>query len=408
MALLPSLGAMRAELALSYGELGIVVGAFGLARLLVDLPAGGLARRWNPRKVLLIAFAVSGLGSALGALTANAWQIAGVRLLIGVASSIAQAMILAWLVGGTGRVARGRVMARGEALFSVAGLIVPALGGVLASQLSWRVAFVMGAIAAAIGFAAVFAFTRATGAARSVALEQPPSATIARPLTVNPSPGSRSPSRSPAPEPQNFFAMWRDLRLGGHILLSAYVATFVVFFCRNGLLNAVLPLMGTDRLGIEPFQIGILFSTINALSIGAVLLGGRAGDRFGRYRLLGPGLAILLVAQLALFLIHDPLTYVIIGLLQGLSFFVNPLPTVLLGDSLPARVRPQGIAVYRAVSDLALLCAPSVMGAALQAGGFQAAEQASVAVIGIALAFVVAIYVRHGSADRYASPADRH
>ena len=42
-ALLPSLGAMRADLDLSYAELGWVVAAFGVARLLVDLPAGNLA-----------------------------------------------------------------------------------------------------------------------------------------------------------------------------------------------------------------------------------------------------------------------------------------------------------------------------------------------------------------------------
>jgi MFS family permease len=45
-ALLPSLGAMRDDLDLSYAELGWVVAAFGLARLVVDLPAGSLATRW--------------------------------------------------------------------------------------------------------------------------------------------------------------------------------------------------------------------------------------------------------------------------------------------------------------------------------------------------------------------------
>src|SRR5207253_2584212 len=97
-ALLPSLGSMRADLDLSYIELGWVVAAFGFARLLVDLPAGGLASRWNPRGVLMVALAASAIGSALGVLATNVWQIAVVRLLIGIASSIAQAMILAWLV----------------------------------------------------------------------------------------------------------------------------------------------------------------------------------------------------------------------------------------------------------------------------------------------------------------------
>src|SRR6202011_1036703 len=101
----------------------------------------------------------------------NVWQIAGVRLLIGIASSVAQAMILAWLVGGSGRVARGRVMARGEAFFSVTGLVIPALGGLLAGTFGWRVAFVLGAVAAVVGLLAVLVFTRASTAARAVGMD---------------------------------------------------------------------------------------------------------------------------------------------------------------------------------------------------------------------------------------------
>jgi DHA1 family multidrug resistance protein-like MFS transporter len=353
-ALLPSLGSMRADLDLSYIELGWVVAAFGVARLVVDLPAGGLASRWNPRGVLMVAFAASALGSALGVFAANVWQIGGVRLLIGMASSIAQAMILAWIVGGSGRAARGRVMARSEAFFSVSGLVIPALGGLLAGSFGWRVAFVLGAIAAVVGMLTILIFTRAGGAARAVGLD-----------------ADQTTSTSPGPPLQSG---WLDLRHGGPILLSAYLATFVVFFSRNGLLNAGLPVLGADKLGLQPFQIGLLFSTLNAVGIGAVLLAGRLGDRFGRYRVLGPGLAVLLASQLLMFLIRDQVTYVIVGLLQGAAAFVNPLPASLLGDALPARQRAHGIAVYRAVGDMAILTAPAVLGLTLELGGFPAAE----------------------------------
>ena len=182
-ALLPSLDAMRQDLDLSYAELGWVVAAFGLARLVVDLPAGSLAIRWNPRAVLIVALAASAVGSGMGVFAANAWQIATVRLLIGVGSSIAQAMILAWLVGGSGRVARGRVLARSEALFSLSGLFVPALGGLLAGPLGWRVAFVLGALAAGGGLLAIALGTRSSSAARSV-----------NQSTVSDSPGEAQPA----------------------------------------------------------------------------------------------------------------------------------------------------------------------------------------------------------------------
>lgn len=373
-ALLPSLDAMRQDLDLSYAELGWVVAAFGLARLVVDLPAGSLAIRWNPRAVLIVALAASAVGSGMGVFAANAWQIATVRLLIGVGSSIAQAMILAWLVGGSGRVARGRVLARSEALFSLSGLFVPALGGLLAGPLGWRVAFVLGALAAGGGLLAIALGTRSSSAARSV-----------NQSTVSDSPGEAQP------------AGWFELRAGGKVLVAAYLATFVVFFCRNGMLNAIFPVLGAERLGVQPFEIGLLFSVINAIGIGAVLLGGRSGDRFGRYRMVLPGLALLTLAQALLFAIHDPLTYVLVGLVQGLACFVNPLPTIVMGDALTPRLRARGIAVYRAVCDLAVLSAPASLGMALQLNGFGGAELLSLIVCAIALGGVSVLYVTRGA-----------
>jgi MFS family permease len=369
-ALLPSLGAMRADLELSYAELGLVVAAFGVARLCVDLPAGSLGSRWNPRSVLIAALAASAIGSALGVFATNTWQMAAVRLLIGTGSSFAQAMILAWIVGGSGRVARGRILARSEAFFSASGLFIPALGGLLAGSLSWRVAFVLGAVAATIGLISIALGTRPSSAVRAVGLS-----------------GGSSTGASA-------LAGWSDLRGGGRALLAAYLATFVVFFCRNGMLNAVLPVLGTDRLNFQPFEIGLLFSVINAIGIGAVLLGGAFGDRFGRYRMLVPALGVLALAQALLFTIQNQATYVLVGLLQGAACFVNPLPTIVMGDALTPRLRARGIAVYRAVCDLALLCAPASMGVALQAAGFGAAESVSLAVSVLVLGSVWLLYSR--------------
>jgi MFS transporter, DHA1 family, multidrug resistance protein len=362
MALMPALGSMRMDLQLSYLELGWVVAVFGLARLVVDLPAGSLSSRWNPRTVLIAALTASALASALGVVAANTWQITGVRLLVGVSSSIAQAMLMAWIVGGAGHATRGRVLARGEALFSLTGLVVPTLAGLLADSLGWRAAFVLGSLSAVAGVLVIVTSTHATTAARAVGQDS----------------GRRS---SPATERRSSTSQsngWLELRVGGRMLLSAYLATFVLFFYRNGLFGTLLPVLGTDQLGLQPFQIGLVLSVLNGVSIGAVLIGGRLGDRFGRYQSLAPGLSLLLAIEVLLFLIHDSLSYVLVCVVQGIAFAVNPIPPSLLGDALPARLRARGIGVYRAVSDVALLSSPSLLGFALQVGGFPLAEAFSV------------------------------
>src|SRR6266542_697164 len=333
MALLPSLGAMRADLQLSYAELGWVVAAFGITRLSVDLPAGNLANRWNPR------------------------------------SAVAQAMLLAWIVGGAGRAGRGRALSLSEAFFSSVGLVVPVLGGLLAAPLGWRVAFVMGAIAALVGLLAIVLWTRASSAARTVGLTRSSESTdVAQPVA------------------------WLDLRAGGKVLLASYLATFAVFYCRNGMLNSVVPVLGAERFNFTPFEIGSLFSVINAIGIGAVLLAGRSADRFGRYRVLVPSLVLLTISQALLLTVHDPVTYIAVGLMQGVASFVNPLPTIVMGDALSPRLRARGIAVYRAVCDVAILSAPASMGVAIQTAGFSAAEAVNLMVSVVGLCGVWVLY----------------
>ncbi len=372
MAQLPSLGALRADLDLSYVELGWVVASFGIARLLVDLPAGNLGTRWNPRSVLIGGFLISALGSAAGVLASNGWQIALIRFVIGVGSAVAQAMLLAWIVGGAGRTGRGRVLSLSEAFFSLTGLIIPALGGLLAGPFGWRVAYVLGSAAATIGLLAVLFGTRSSSAAQAVGLSTAEASSV---------------------EP----AGWLDLRSGGSVLLASYLATFIVFFCRNGMLNAVVPVLGADRFGIPPFEIGLLFSVLNAFGIGAVLLGGRSADRFGRYRMLVPSLTLLVLAQGLLLAAQDTFSYVAVGLFQGVAAFINPIPTIVMGDALAPRLRPRGIAVYRTVCDIAILSAPAVMGFSIQTAGFTAAVVVNFALAVMVVLIVALLYVRgHG------------
>jgi MFS family permease len=134
---------------------------------------------------------------------------------------------------------------------------------------------------------------------------------------------------------------------------------------------------------------------MNAIGIGTVLLGGRLADRFGRARSLVPGMALLTVAQLLWLVVQDQTSYIVVGLLQGVAFLVYPVPTTLMGDALPPRLRARGIAVYRAVADVAILSAPAACGIALQFGGFVAAEVLTIAVSAVSL--VVLVFAGRGS-----------
>jgi hypothetical protein len=109
--------------------------------------------------------------------------------------------------------------------------------------------------------------------------------------------------------------------------------------------------------------------------------------------MLVPSLGLLALAQALLLAAQSPATYVAVGLVQGLAAFVNPIPTIVMGDALAPRLRPRGIAVYRTVCDLALLSAPAAMGSALQTGGFVAAELVNATICSVVLVGVWLLYV---------------
>jgi MFS transporter, DHA1 family, multidrug resistance protein len=346
MALPAVVPGMREELGIGYAELGLLLASFGFARMVMNLPAGELAQRFNPRSVLVASLAISLVASLLGMLASNAWAITLARLAQGGASAATQAVVLSWLLGGSSATFRGRAMGISEASFSVFSLVVPSAAGLLAAAgVGWRAAFGIGAAASLLGLVLVMLATRATSAARAFA---------------------RSSGEG----------TWRDVRQGGALLIAACLCTAAIFYGRQGLIGTLLPLIAGEQLGLPPVWLGLGLSVLAVVSIVAVMGGSWTADRVGRRRLLLPGLLLLAMCQTAVFFIHDSLGFMLIAPLLGLGFFMNGLPASLVGDALPGPAQPRGIVVYRLVADSSWLIGPLVMGVALERGGFDAAKVA--------------------------------
>ncbi len=350
MALFVVIALLREGLALSYSELGLVLASFGVARVLTDLPAGALVQRFNPRVALLASLGGVLLASIVGLAATSAWQVAAARFLLGATSSVVQCAVLAWLVGGAHSSVRGRVMALSEVVFSVMGLLVPVAVGVLAAIMSWRAAFVLGIVSGLLALISAAAWT--DGDSARTALGQ----------------------QADVVEPRRLLSRWHSLRGGGFVLLSAYVMTFIIFFGRQAVIGALLPLIGAEHVGMSSLHVGLGLTLLNLVSIGAVMLGGWAGDHYGRGRLIVPGVLLLLICQLsALFVSTEP-SFLLFAAFTGMGFFMNSLPLSLVGDVLPSQLRADGVAVFRLVADVGVLLAPAAVGFSLDIGGFTAAE----------------------------------
>jgi MFS transporter, DHA1 family, multidrug resistance protein len=133
---------------------------------------------------------------------------------------------------------------------------------------------------------------------------------------------------------------------------------------QTGLLVFLYPLFAVERAGVSPETVGYLVS-LNVLGrLVALWLGGSMSDRWGRMRVLIPGLLAYGVLLGSLPFVRAPVWLGFWSLaIGGAAGIVAGLPTALIGD----RVAPplQGVAIgwLRTMTDSGHILGPLVMGA---------------------------------------------
>src|SRR6187399_1140072 len=163
----PLLPSIQDEFGMSYTQLGLFTGMYGLLAMVLSVPAGVAAKRWGERRILtagLLGVAVGSvlLGEAWSAstaimfrgLTIVGYRFAFVSVLIAVALTAPPSL-------------RGRTMGVLGATSALASVIGAPLGGALAGELGWRTAILGYAAMSVIGVAAFWLFYRPSTSAES-------------------------------------------------------------------------------------------------------------------------------------------------------------------------------------------------------------------------------------------------
>ena len=277
----------------SAASLGVVLACYGVPRALLTVPAGSLADRFGPRRMMLISDTARCVLTAVFAVLAAAHVSSLVALgplaaVLGACSALflpASMTLMPCLVGG-GRLASANALYTG--FIQTGSMIGPALGGILV---------------AAVGPAPAFAVDAGSYLVSAACLALIGRAAVER---------ARPEPRQPATEPftGSVWSLLRRERILQIVLAVSVAASFAV----TATTEVALPALTHAHYGADGF--GAVLTCVAVASIVGALAIARTGDRFAGAWLIAAAFQVAAVAiAVAPFLGGVP------GLAAGLAVF---------------------------------------------------------------------------------------
>src|SRR5215208_4931019 len=317
--------------------IGLVIGIYGAARFLANVPAGRVAEAKGRRPVLIAGALINAVSAALMASAQSLPQLLLYRLLGGLGAATV-------LVAGQIMVAdiatplnRGRLSSAYQGFFLVGVGLGPLPGGILADHFGLRVPFIVFAATAALTGVAAFFALRETKPERPVL------------------PAEREERAAGVESVRAVVLSW------AFVLVSA--VTFVQFFARTGAMFNVVPLLGEERLGLSSSQIGLALTLVNVLNIATLYHAGVWSDRLGRKPVIWPSTVIAGLSMLAFAWSGNFAMFAGSALLWGLASGISgPSPGAYVVDLAPPDLRGRVIGIYRTCSDAGYIVGPILLG----------------------------------------------
>lgn len=328
----------------SAAMVGLLVSAFGIARIPVNVPAGNLADRVGRKPLLVGGPLIIALSALLTGLAGSFGQMIIFRLLQGVGSALQMTAAMVVMADISTPRDRGRTMSFYQGSLLLGTSVGPIIGGFIGERFGFRTPFFAYAALALCG--AIWALTRVPET---------------RPADVADEPNARQ-RGSAANRPKVNLRDISRLLLNRNFMLVSLV-TLAVFFTRTGSQNTVLPLLGNDRLALGPAKLGYAFTLIALVNFFTINLAGIICDRYGRKTAIVPS-CLLCGAALVTYTLggnytHFMLSSMLLGLGTGVG---GPAPAAYLADlELPCG-RGVVMGVYRTISDVGVTVGPILLG----------------------------------------------
>jgi DHA1 family multidrug resistance protein-like MFS transporter len=363
----------------SFGEsaasIGVFVSAYGLARLIVDLPSGSLTARLGPKRVVIIGVSLNAGSSLVATVSPSFVLLLAARVGSGIGAGLVATVVLSGLSDIAPPEIRGRVMSLYQVANNLGIALYPLLGGVVGTAFGWRWAYF---VAALLSVASGLALAPVLGVIARITRER--QASLSRPMVVD-----RGPADDGSVDPAGSVDSVRDQlrRRASTIAIGAVFFGVVANMTnRHGFRNTVLPLFSSGHLHLSAVQTATGVTTMSLVGIAITIPGAALGDRIGRKRIVVLGLTIVGVGvALFPFIARDYTTFILAAVLVGCGDFFSSSQTALLLDLVDGPRRTFVLGAYRFCVDLGALIGPALLGAAYGVWGSNAAMGLSAAIL---------------------------
>jgi MFS family permease len=362
---LPILPLFARSFDVGYGAAGLLIAAYGIARIVFDLGAGAVVDRVGER-----AAGAAGLGlmTAFAVLTGTAPAFAAAVVFwgaVGASSAVTQTASYAFLL----RVVPRERMARTMGIFYGSFNVGLAAGGFLGGFLADR----FGVDSPLYAAACLYALAGVLYILYVPRLERAPGS----------DPATGSGRRREVGQ-----AAIGVLRTPG--IAAAVVSQLAYLWIFAAVFGTLLSLFGRDELGMSATAIGVVFAVSLVAELVILYPAGSVADRHGRKVMLVPALVGLAVLTAVLGLAGSPVVFgLLVAGLAVASGFAGVSPSAMLSDIAPRAQLGMAAGVFRLFGDVGFALGPLVAGAVAASAGLAEAFAVSALPAILALALVL-------------------
>jgi MFS family permease len=317
----------------SYMYIGFTISAFGLARIITDIPSGTLSDRVGRRASLLIGtilFVATGL---LAAYATSIEYLIAARFLQGVGAAIYTTSALAYVADILPSSGKGRYLGYYQSSFFLGSAFGPTLGGLLASVGGLRLPFLtLSAISLVSALATYMGITTPTSA-KDVVYRRGSVLSI---ITAT---------------------------LRSRAMIVSCVAAATTFILSTAIRFTLLPIYSEKALNLSEVEIGWVLTIIALVNFLMMRRSGSVADKLGAGPTMIYGFILSgLTTTLYPFSFNLPFLLAISAWFGVATSLIMPAQVSLAVESSDPKHRGLSMGIYRIFSDIGLIIGPLLSG----------------------------------------------